>query len=383
MVAGTIVATWIRDDVNHTGESSVTEQEWPATGNALNGSMFGGSGSGQFVQEPAQRQSFRPNFSRSRNLSNKRSNFLMLRAFQEAVGDSWRSAVRVSVGGQQVALGAIVGSDGWVLTKSSELTTHDQVDCELYDNRVLTGEVVTRIPEHDVALVRLNAANLPVVVWEESLPAQGNWLATLDLKTTPRSVGVVSAGTQRVRSSSPVLGVHLTDSSKGAAVTRVLSGTGADEAGLRVGDSIYQVNGMDVRSLRGFRSAIGSARGGDSVSLAVDRAEKQFEVQARLMDLSDELLDDTEMEVNGAISARSTGFERVFLHDTVLEPHHCGGPVVNLDGRVVGINIARAGRVTSYAIPTDVIRPIVDGIIEQARLVSRNSQALPPIDAVR
>ena len=32
-------------------------------------------------------------------------------------------------------------------------------------------------------------------------------------------------------------------------------------------------------------------------------------------------------------------------------PADCGGPLVNLDGKVVGMNIARAGRTESYAIP--------------------------------
>ena len=84
----------------------------------------------------------------------------------------------------------------------------------------------------------------------------------------------------------------------------------------------------------------------------------------------DELLDKTEMEVNGRVSARSTGFSNVFSHDTVLEPQDCGGPLVNLDGKVVGINIARAGRVSSYALPSQTVKPIVDSLLAQAKLVS-------------
>ena len=29
----------------------------------------------------------------------------------------------------------------------------------------------------------------------------------------------------------------------------------------------------------------------------------------------------------------------------------CGGPLVNLDGKAVGLNIARASRVSTYALP--------------------------------
>ena len=50
----------------------------------------------------------------------------------------------------------------------------------------------------------------------------------------------------------------------------------------------------------------------------------------------------------------------VLQHDTVLRPNQCGGPVVNLDGQAVGVNIARAGRVASYALPASVVLPLLE-----------------------
>jgi hypothetical protein len=44
----------------------------------------------------------------------------------------------------------------------------------------------------------------------------------------------------------------------------------------------------------------------------------------------------------------------------VLRPADCGGPLLDLDGKMVGINIARAGRVNSYAIPTAAIKPLLE-----------------------
>jgi S1-C subfamily serine protease len=149
-----------------------------------------------------------------------------------------------------------------------------------------------------------------------------------------------------------------------------LHGTGADLAGLQVGDVIIEVNSKSIKSHSDFQRAIGVVQGGEVVHLIFNRGERQLEVDARLMDLSDELLDETEMEVNGPVSARATGFQRVFLHDTVLNPNQCGGPICNLDGQVVGLNIARAGRVSSYALPVDVVRPLLENMIAQAKLVS-------------
>src|SRR5690606_17538087 len=61
----------------------------------------------------------------------------------------------------------------------------------------------------------------------------------------------------------------------------------------------------------------------------------------------------------GPLSERRTGFPLALQHDTVLTPQECGGPLVDLDGRCVGINIARAGRVNSYALPASVVLPLV------------------------
>jgi serine protease Do len=329
----------------------------------------------QFVQDPPQRATFRPDFSQGLRRSNQRSNFFMLRAFHDAVGDSWKSTVRLTKDSQQVALGAIVGSDGWIITKASELPASGEIVCRLYDGSSLDAVEVNRNVDLDLALLHVEKSELPVVRWETSgVPDRGRWLATTDVQTgVPSAVGVVSAGVQKVNRSTAVLGVHLDNSSRGALVTLVLPGSGAQEAGLQVGDSILAVNGNTVNSHEAFKSVVKGGQGGEIVNLRVSRSDLEFETSGRLMDLADELLDETEMEVNGNVSARASGFERVFLHDTVLEPNQCGGPLVNLDGRVVGINIARAGRVSSYALPADVVQPIVEELISAAKVVSHAS----------
>jgi len=50
----------------------------------------------------------------------------------------------------------------------------------------------------------------------------------------------------------------------------------------------------------------------------------------------------------------------------VNRPDQCGGPLIDLDGGVVGINIARAGRVATYAIPAAEMRQIVDRLSTRA-----------------
>lgn len=339
----------------------------------------------RYVQDPPQRTSFRPDFSSGLRRSNQRNNFFMLRAFNDAIGESWKSTVRLTSDGQQLALGAIVSSDGWIISKASELPSSGDVTCRLFDGKDYEGKVVTQVAELDLALIRINQTQLVPITWEQTaVPERGRWLATTDVRAgVPTAVGVVSAGALSISKSSAVLGVHLDDAPEGAAITLVLPGSGAQIAGLQRNDCICSVNGKDIRGRDAFLTAVRDGMGGQILKLDVIRDGRKFSTEGRLMDLSQELLDETEMEVNGSISARSTGFARVFQHDTVLNPNQCGGPLVNLDGKAVGINIARAGRVSSYALPADVVQPLVEGLIEQAKLVSRPVEAQTTLRPIR
>jgi serine protease Do len=67
-------------------------------------------------------------------------------------------------------------------------------------------------------------------------------------------------------------------------------------------------------------------------------------------------------QMSGAVSRRSEGFDEIIEHDTVLEPWLCGGPLMNLDGKAIGMNIARAGRVSTYALPADLVKRILKNL---------------------
>ena len=68
-------------------------------------------------------------------------------------------------------------------------------------------------------------------------------------------------------------------------------------------------------------------------------------------------------EAGGTVSKRHNSFASALTHDTVLQAAQCGGPVVDLDGRPVGLNIARADRTASYAIPAGTIHKVIDELL--------------------
>ena len=332
---------------------------------------------GKFVQETTDRTGKRPSFWERRRptLSYvKRQSPLVLGSAAKGLGASWQSVVRITHDREQVALGTVVDSDGWIITKASQLPDLKSVTCVTHDLRKYPAEVVKLVPNLDLALLRIEQAELTSADWASAIPERGKFVATMDMKVTPSGLGVVSAGVQRIPYQKSVLGVLLVNGEEGARVDHVLVGSGGERAGLKENDTIYEVDGIAVQTHIAFKQAIRDAQGGDYVALKLKRGDKKLAIKAQLMDLASELLYDTEMEVNGAVSARSSNFERVLSHDTAIRPNQCGGPLVNLDGQVVGINIARAGRVTSYALPYDIVQPVVSDLIRDAKLVSRNAE---------
>ena len=56
------------------------------------------------------------------------------------------------------------------------------------------------------------------------------------------------------------------------------------------------------------------------------------------------------------------------------EKQQCGGPVVDLNGNVIGINIARAGRIKTYTIPAADILALLEPEFER---IAREKSGLP------
>ena len=68
---------------------------------------------------------------------------------------------------------------------------------------------------------------------------------------------------------------------------------------------------------------------------------------------------DPSAQFGGPLSDNRKDFPNALQHDLTLRPNECGGPLIDLDGKLVGVNIARGGRVKSYAIPTADLKDVI------------------------
>lgn len=284
------------------------------------------------------------------------------KAFRAVVSTPRSWTVRVRSNGKEASLGAIVGSDGWILTKASQL--QGKITCELSTAERFEAEIIGVDGKLDLALIKIDAHNLPTVRWRSaSDPKVGQWLATPGLSMSPVSVGVLSVSRRSVKPAPGVLGVQIGDAEGGALVKSVLRESGAEQAGLKAGDVILNVAGVEIEDANALSSFVRKFLPGDRVLLKVLREKEELTAEVILTDpqmLIYDRLREMQKKMGGALSRRKTGFTEVFQHDAVLRPEDCGGVIVDLKGQAVGLNIARAGRTKSFAIPANHVIPMIE-----------------------
>lgn len=296
--------------------------------------------------------------------AHQRSQYATLRAFREAIGEHWKSTVQIFGENRQLALGAIARADGWIVTKSSEIP-EKPIEVRLHDGTKLSGQVKIRKPELDLALIKIDRDGLAAIAWDiESNVPLGGWIASADSRSLPLALGVVSVEKRNIQSQRALLGIQLSAVHQGPLVENVVVGSGADRAGIRQGDVIIRIEGKEVETRQEVLNFLMTLQAGKKITVDVNRDSKSMSFEAQMMDLTNVMLDPTELEVNGSISARSTGFREVIEHDSVLAPQHCGGPIVDVDGHVVGLNIARAGRVSCYALRSKTVSNAVEEMLQ-------------------
>jgi serine protease Do len=287
--------------------------------------------------------------------------------FSEVVVTAARSTVRIQCDGKDTALGVVVQEDGFILTKASDLT--GKITVKTHEGIILAAQVIGRHEAHDLAMLKVDAAGFVAVVWSETKVAPvGHFVASVGTGSVPVAVGVVSVPAREVQPNKgnpkgagpkgAYLGATVFDGTKGIIVTEVLPGTAAERAKLKVDDFILAIGDIKVKDIDEMMATLAKYKFGDSATLKVLRGGEQLELKATFgKGRADQNL------MGSKLSNRRSGFPVILQHDSVVLPEDCGGPLVDLEGRVIGINIARAGRVESYAIPAEVIQPLLPDLM--------------------
>lgn len=265
--------------------------------------------------------------------------------------------------------GVIISTDGYILTNHHVIDGAEQIKVDLNDNRTLDAKLVGSDPPSDLAVLKIDATNLPVLALGDSdkvrvgdvVLAIGNPLGigqtvTMgiisakgrqtrltgsgsfeDFLQTDAPINQGNSGGALVSTNSELIGINsqilspsggsigigfaipsnmartITDTlvktgkvhrgqlgiaviragsapairlgineGKGIVVAQVKPGGGADRAGLRAGDVITSLNGVEVNDPNTFRNQVASTQPGTEVNLTVIRDGREQRLRATL-----------------------------------------------------------------------------------------------------
>ncbi|WP_162341532.1 Do family serine endopeptidase [Cyclobacterium salsum] len=176
--------------------------------------------------------------------------------------------------GRSSGSGAIISKDGYIVTNNHVIDNASKVDVTLEDNRRFTAKVIGTDPTTDLALLKIEANNLPFIPFGDSDQAKiGQWV-------------------------------------------------------LAVGNP-YELNSTVTAGIISAKSR----------NIGILRDESNLQVESFIQT------------------------------DAAVNPGNSGGPLVNLNGEIVGINTAIASRTGgfsgySFAVPSAIAKKVMDDLLE-------------------
>lgn len=276
--------------------------------------------------------------------------------------------------GKPVATAVWVGADGYFLTKASEVPELEKHRIQWAENKTAAIREIRRLSAHDLVLAQaVSVEGVTPVKFEAAAvkTAYGQWLAAPVKGGREIRIGVISAQSRKVPGFGAAMGIRMDDQPSkdpGVRISRVSEESPASAAGLREGDLMTAIEGKPAINIEDVSKLIQSFQPGDFIEVKYSREGKASSTRVRLASRTKIMMNwDGEDFANGGISLRTDNFASVIQHDLPLSPIDMGGPLFDLEGRALGINIARVDRVTTFALPASVFWKEIQPLIETDR----------------
>lgn len=301
-------------------------------------------------------------------------------ALKPALAQAAKSTVRVWAGKRRLAYGTVVDSNK-VLTKWSEVARYyGALTVQTGTGEALPATLSGVYEDEDLAVLETSGSALKPVSWSDAKPQLGSFLATPQPDGRAAGFGVVSVLERDLRETNQAfLGIQgdFKFQGPGVRIDEVTRDSGAAAAGLKPGDIILKVGDRPISGLLELKNSLVGVSPGTKIDVIarVGGKEKTFNVllgnRPQIGVLQGDRLRAME-QMGGRVSAVRGSFPHAIQTDMRLEVDQIGGPVVNLDGQVVGVTIARADRTRSFVISAAGLRdllkkPAQDPSIAQVR----------------
>ncbi len=272
----------------------------------------------------------------------------------------------IYAGRERIAYGISLG-ENLLLTKASEVVTERAIFTASRENEALAAKVIGTYPEEDLAIVEVAGLQAAPVKWAEAESLdEGAILAAIRADGEAQAMGVLSVKERSLKSEDQgFLGIRMDprEIGQGVRVEHVEPRSAAAEAGIKVGDVIKSIDSEKVKGSFELSTRLRRMKSGDQPEIELLRAGKDFKVKPKLREREIDETQSRRLErmdrMSGSQSRVRGDFRSVIQSDMELESSHAGLPVVDLEGRIVGMVIARAGRISTLILPGDEIEEVL------------------------
>ncbi len=258
---------------------------------------------------------------------------------------------------QVIARGVVVSKEGEILSQGGAVEGNEVK--VRFEGEVRVAEVVKRMPRYDLVLLKVEAEGWdfrPVIFVEDKMPL-GRVVTSFGDGGQSRGLG--SVGVQdRSLEKIGYFGSRTRAAKNGVLVSKVTADGPAEAAGVKDGDVIEKIDGKIADHLLIFFGVFRGKEKGEKVEIEVLRGEERLKLSVVLDERvrKDPFLRNPSMKpFLGKISKATSGYAMVVQHDVPILPQECGGGVFDLSGKCVGVNVSRASRSRTYAVPGRVV----------------------------
>lgn len=283
------------------------------------------------------------------------------------VKDISDSVVIIKAGDDIISVGTVTSKG--IVTKYSEISKYGAGDkLRMVDKNGTIYrdiELLSIYEDYDIAVLK-NVGGLPAVDLTRSMtPEFGAFIVAATASEQALAMGVVSVKPRTlIEKDRGFLGVIMDMTQPedgGVKLTSVMDDTAASNAGLKRNDIIISVDGKAVNNMFEMRNFLQKLTPGSSIKISYKRdgvitpninvvlgsRKKTPQVKQSRMNAM--------KKMGGKVNDVNEGFPQVIQSDIQIKSKFCGAPVVNLDGEIVGLVIARSSRIKAYIIEGKVL----------------------------
>ena len=270
----------------------------------------------------------------------------------------------------RIAYGVSIGNDRLV-AKASEVAIQANLVTANKKNEAVRLTVVGAYSDHDLVVLSAPGLGAPAAEWADSSTLEeGSFLTAIRPDGEAQAMGVLSVHERSLRQTDQgYLGVAIDprEMGEGVVISNVFRDSAAHKSGIRPGDTLLKIKGKIVKGYYEVATMLRRLKVGEKPELLIVRDGKPQLVFPTLQPRQVQQYESHRMRaMDGEQNRVRSNFSNVLQSDMELGVEDTGLPVADLEGRIVGMVIARAGRISTLILPGE----------EMKELLSKEPQAI-------